>query len=210
MMYAFKTLFLLVFQETVKANTAFITPISIASGKISRSYFNPCSSWQQRQKPHSRLYAMDVKIRIVGKKKSNGGDQKWLEDAYSVYEKRLKPSGLKVETVWHKNDEDLLKNVNADASKGHAVVYLDPAIGKSCTSEKFSTHLYRWLTEGGSRLSFVIGGADGLPPELKTAASSGRALSLSELTFTHQFARTLLMEQIYRATEIKKGSGYHK
>ena len=73
--------------------------------------------------------------------------------------------------------------------------------------------MYQWLDQGGSRLVFVIGGADGLPSELLTpnsAAKKEQLLSLSSLTFTHQFARTLLMEQIYRATEIRKGSGYHK
>jgi len=71
--------------------------------------------------------------------------------------------------------------------------------------------MYNWLELGGSRLVFVIGGAEGLPHELKYGLKNGHnLLSLSKLTFTHQFARTLLMEQIYRASEIKKGSGYHK
>ena len=84
-----------------------------------------------------------------------------------------------------------------------------------------------------SRLTFVIGGADGLPPELKQLnykysynnevntsgntsksdslnASNVEFVSLSKMTFTHQWARTILVEQIYRASEIHKGSGYHK
>ena len=75
------------------------------------------------------------------------------------------------------------------------------------TSEAFSESVYNWLEEGGSRVTFVIGGAEGLPEDLKR----GRAkISLGMMTFTHQFARVMLIEQIYRASEIRKGSGYHK
>lgn len=66
------------------------------------------------------------------------------------------------------------------------------------------------LTQGGSRLAFVIGGAEGLPPSIKAARQRYEFWSLSRLTFTHQWARVLLTEQLYRATEIRKGSGYHK
>ncbi len=163
---------------------------------------------------------MEIKIRIVGRK---NGSEKWLEDAYNMYDTRLNPSTIDVETVWHKTDYDLTKNVLNDKEKGHTVVLLDPT-GKTCTSEQFSLNVYDWLDRGGSRLSFVIGGAEGLPPELKygqnyaegkgnngnKAGLKFQLLSLSSLTFTHQFARTLLMEQIYRASEIRRGSGYHK
>jgi 23S rRNA (pseudouridine1915-N3)-methyltransferase len=148
---------------------------------------------------------LEVKIRIVGRK---SGGEKWLESSYSTYETRLKSTNLDVTTLWHKNNDDLIKSVDGDSSKSHSVVLLDP-LGKMCTSEKFSEDMYDWLEEGGSRLTFVIGGAEGLPEEIKSTYGS-RMLSLSSLTFTHQFARILLMEQIYRASEIKKGSGYHK
>lgn len=148
---------------------------------------------------------LQIKIRIVGRK--NGSEQ-WLEDAYTMYETRLP---IQVETIWHKSNEDLVKGVTTDREKGHSVVLLDPT-GKTVTSERFSDNMYEWLDRGGSRMAFVIGGAEGLPTELKYPASGPELelLSLSSLTFTHQFARTLLMEQIYRATEIRKGSGYHK
>lgn len=156
---------------------------------------------------------LDIKIRIVGRK--NGSEQ-WLEEAYDMYETRLKPSNINIKTIWHKNNNELIKGTRSDSSKGHSVVLLDPQ-GKSMTSEIFSERMYQWLDEGGSRISFVVGGAEGLPTELKYGSDLGNKgkfqpnmLSLSEFTFTHQFARTLLAEQIYRASEIRKGSGYHK
>lgn len=152
------------------------------------------------------VMGMQVKIRIVGRK--NGGE-KWLDEACSVYETRLRSSTLDVETHWYKNDQDLVKGVEADLAKAHSVVLLDPA-GKMRSSEDFTADLYKLLEVGGSRLVFVVGGAPGLPPDLKHHPSKLRLLSLSSMTFTHQFARAILMEQIYRASEIHKGSGYHK
>jgi 23S rRNA (pseudouridine1915-N3)-methyltransferase len=160
----------------------------------------------------------EVKIRIVGRK---NGSEPWIEDGYKMYETRLRPSTVDLITIWHKNNDELVNNVLSEAEKGHTIILLDP-LGKKMTSEVFSESMYKWLEIGGSRLTFVIGGADGLPQDLRfdfnggikyNSNSSGsrfQMISLSDLTFTHQFARTLLAEQIYRATEIRKGSGYHK
>lgn len=152
------------------------------------------------------LMGLKVTIRIVGRKTS----EQWLEDACDMYLQRLKPSGIEIETIWHKNDAALVKCVSADYKNAPTVVLLDPT-GKTCTSEKLADDIYRWLELGGSRLVFVIGGAEGLPSELKYGSSQRPILlSLSQLTFTHQFARLVLIEQVYRASEIRKGSGYHK
>lgn len=151
---------------------------------------------------------LKVNIRIVGRK---SGSESWLEDACEMYLTRLRPSGVQVETTWHKDNPALIKGVESDFAKQNVVVLLDP-LGKTKTSEQFSCDLYDWLDRGGSRMSFVIGGAEGLPPELKYPSSNQKPtmISLSSMTFTHQFARLLLIEQIYRGTEIRKGSGYHK
>ena len=61
--------------------------------------------------------------------------------------------------------------------------------------------------EGVSNLTFAIGGAFGLSAELRRAAAF--RLSLSQMTFTHQMARLILVEQIYRAFKINRGEPYH-
>ena len=58
-------------------------------------------------------------------------------------------------------------------------------------------------------MTIVIGGAEGLPPALRNQ-DKHPMISLSPMTFTHQVVRLILIEQIYRAFEIEKGSRYHK
>ena len=139
-----------------------------------------------------------VTIYSVGKTK-----EPWLRTAIELYTTRLR-SIVDVECVWVRDDAALEERVSRCTG---ACIILDER-GQQCTSVDFSSRLFDALEDGGSRLSFFIGGADGLPPALK--ADPKRLLSLSKLTFTHQMARLLLIEQIYRATEIRKGSGYHK
>jgi len=61
---------------------------------------------------------------------------------------------------------------------------------------------------GSERLVFVIGGAEGIDPALKARARW--KLSLSPMTFPHELARLLLLEQLYRALTIQQGGPYHK
>ena len=140
-----------------------------------------------------------VKIVSVGKTKED-----WLNAAINLYEARLK-NVIELEFQWVKDDAALLAAVGKCQTE---MIILDER-GSTCTSTQFASRLYDGLDTGGSRLTFFIGGAEGLPAELK-ATQRQRLLSLSQLTFTHQMARLLLVEQIYRATEIRKGSGYHK
>jgi 23S rRNA (pseudouridine1915-N3)-methyltransferase len=139
---------------------------------------------------------LKLKIFSVGKTK-----EAWLEEAIQEYVKRLKPSVL-IEFIWAKDDQQLVDSVK----KEPLAICLDPA-GRLMTSEELSSFLSQCWEKGGSRLAIVIGGADGLPPELKKHSP---LISLSPLTFTHQITRLVLIEQIYRAIEIQKGSQYHK
>jgi 23S rRNA (pseudouridine1915-N3)-methyltransferase len=79
--------------------------------------------------------------------------------------------------------------------------------GESWTTEQFASQLERRMTRGTRALTFVIGGADGIPAPL--SARAGVRLSLSALTLPHRLARLVLCEQIYRALTIIRGEPYH-
>ena len=87
---------------------------------------------------------------------------------------------------------------------GAAVVALDPA-GRETTSEELAGWLERRLRE--RELVLVAGGHEGLSEAV--LARAGERLSLSRLTLTHEMARVLLVEQIYRAFTILHGQRYH-
>ena len=87
------------------------------------------------------------------------------------------------------------------------VVVLDPN-GKPWTSEQVAKFVQQHMTSDPRRLTFVIGDFAGLPPEVKKRADV--QWSLSPLTFTHELARVLLLEQIYRALSIIHHLPYSK
>lgn len=91
--------------------------------------------------------------------------------------------------------------------KGSLVVALDGS-GRQLTSEELAGQLGRWQGEGRKTVSFLIGGPSGLAASvLKTA---DLVLSLSRMTFTHEMARLIMLEQLYRAYTIMAGEKYHK
>jgi len=83
-------------------------------------------------------------------------------------------------------------------------ILLDPA-GKAMDSARFAA-LWSKAEMEGRDLVFLIGGADGLPPEWRPRADL--LLSLSPMTFPHEFARVMLCEQIYRAVTTLRGHPY--
>jgi 23S rRNA (pseudouridine1915-N3)-methyltransferase len=138
-----------------------------------------------------------LKIFSIGKTK-----EAWLKEAIEEYSKRLEPI-LSIQWILAKDDSQLI----ALLAKETAYIALDPK-GKMFTSEDFSTWLIQSLEAQDSRLNLVIGGAEGLPPPVAERALA--KISLSKLTFTHQLTRLIMLEQIYRAFEIDRGSKYHK
>lgn len=78
--------------------------------------------------------------------------------------------------------------------------------GKEWTSLEFAQRLEEWQVQ--SQITFLVGGADGFSPaQRKQVDVVG---SLSKLTFPHDIARLLLVEQIYRASTIHSGHPYHR
>lgn len=80
--------------------------------------------------------------------------------------------------------------------------------GKAYSSPEFSVWFGRTLGAADGPLVFVIGSAYGLSEELRRSAHT--VLSLSRMTYTHEMARLILLEQLYRAAQIARGTDYHK
>lgn len=139
-----------------------------------------------------------IKIKIIGVGKTK---EEWLETAIAEYLKRLSPVA-EFDFIFLKDNTQLLQTIKEES---HYITLDDQ--GKTFTSVGFAKFVQKELDQKGPRLTFVIGGAEGLPPALKSHTPS---LSLSPMTLTHQMVRLLLVEQIYRALEIQRGSRYHK
>ena len=134
-----------------------------------------------------------VKIIAIGRSK-----EAWLNAALAEYEKRLQ-GRMQLEWLLAENDGELA----ACCRKEPLLIALDLK-GDLLSSEGFSE---KWMRLG-ARAAFVIGGPEGLPQEVLKLAHW--RWSLSPLTFTNQMVRLLLVEQLYRALEIARGSPYHK
>lgn len=89
---------------------------------------------------------------------------------------------------------------------GVVAVALTPT-GRSETSEGLARRLAEWQVHGRS-VAFVLGGADGLDAQVMQRCEL--TLSLSPLTFPHELARLILLEQLYRAATILRGTPYHR
>ena len=80
--------------------------------------------------------------------------------------------------------------------------------GKSIDSATFARQLGDWRDQGIANTIFVIGGADGLSPDLQRKAKL--RIAFGSATWPHQMVRVMLLEQIYRAATILAGHPYHR
>ena len=112
-------------------------------------------------------------------------------------------SPAEMEEVKKKENAKLLSKIKPS----DFVVLLD--LGKEQPdSVELSSRLEKWMRDGGSSITFVIGGSLGLSNEMRKRGNA--SLTLSKLTFTHQMTRVILLEQIYRSFKILRNEPYHK
>ena len=127
-----------------------------------------------------------------------------LRAIFDDYVKRIARSAL-VEVNEVRDANAAIKRLDADRA---ATALLLDAGGKSQTSEA----LARWLSEqrdrGTREVIFICGDADGFPESLRKRVT--QKLSLSSMTYSHELARVMLAEQLYRAFAILSGSPYPK
>ena len=137
------------------------------------------------------------KIIAIGKIK-----KRWIQSGIDMYLNRL--PGLKIIEIKDSTQEKEESTIKDILKKNETLITLNEN-GHSFTSKRLATKL---LDSHTQNITFVIGGATGLSSSLNTSASW--QLSLSPLTFPHEIARLLLIEQLYRAKTILQGSPYHK
>lgn len=156
---------------------------------------------------------MKIKIIALGKIK-----EKYLKSGIDEFLKRLTPyasvSVVELNPIEIK-DENLKDKILLD--EGEKILSnikpLDFVItleieGQQFSSEDFAQKIKDLTNNGTQEIVFVIGSSCGIGKSVSTRANL--KMSMSKMTFLHEFARLILIEQIYRAFKINKGEKYHK
>lgn len=156
---------------------------------------------------------MKIKIIALGKIK-----EKFLKEGINEFSKRLTPyvplEVIELQPIEIK-DENLTSRI-LDEEGDKILAHIKPQSyvitmeikGKQLSSEEFSEKLETLINDGISEVIFVIGSSCGISQ--KVSARANYKMSISKMTFLHQFARLLLIEQIYRAFKIMRNETYHK
>jgi 23S rRNA (pseudouridine1915-N3)-methyltransferase len=142
---------------------------------------------------------MKIRLLMLGKTRRPA-----IRTILEEYAKRISRS-CPVEITEVRDGDAVLKRLDAD--RAATVVLLDAA-GKNLDSNALAKWLGELRDRGTRELIFLCGDADGFPESLRQCAH--QTLSLSAMTFSHELARVMLAEQLYRAFAIISGSPYPK
>ncbi len=156
---------------------------------------------------------MKIKIIALGKIK-----EKFLKEGIDEFLKRLRPYvnieicelqpiEIKDENLTEKVLDMEAEKIIANIKPSSYVITMEIE-GKQYDSVEFSKKLEEITNTGVSEIVFIIGSSCGLSKKVRDM--SDLKLSLSKMTFLHQFTRLILIEQIYRAFKISKNETYHK
>ena len=126
----------------------------------------------------------------------------WIKNGIEIYLKRL--NGLSILEIKDSNPQKEAELINKKLNENEKLIVVSED-GAHMSSIQFSKYLIKL---GSQPVLFALGGPDGFDPKIKNKAYS--TLSLSSMTFTHEIARLILLEQIYRAQTIIQGSPYHR
>lgn len=141
----------------------------------------------------------------------------WVVEGYNEYARRMPPE-VRLDLIevkpepreGGKTPEQMMaaeaRRILAAIPKGAMLVALDER-GRDTDTKGLAKLLEGWLG-GGADVALVVGGPDGLAPEIKSNAAS--LLRLSSLTLPHAMVRVLLAEALYRAWSVVKGHPYHR
>lgn len=156
---------------------------------------------------------MKIKIIALGKIK-----EKFLKDGIDEFLKRLSPfaqmSVMELSPIEIKDENLINKTLDQEAEKILALIKPTDYVitleikGSMLSSDDLAVKLSDVTNSGVSELVFVIGSSYGLSSIVSERADF--KLSLSKMTFLHQFTRLILLEQIYRAFKILNNETYHK
>ena len=146
---------------------------------------------------------MKINLVTIGKLK-----EKFLVEGVEEYLRRIKNfAKVDVREISEcRTVDEEGKKLLAQVPRDSFLIVLDVA-GVEFSSEQLAEKISALTLRGVSDITFLIGGAFGLSDEVRKAANF--RLSLSQMTFTHQMARLIIVEQIYRAFKINRGEPYH-
>ena len=154
-----------------------------------------------------------MKVRIVAVGRLRAGPEADLITDYATrFDRTGRALGLgpleirEVEAKKSGLDAEALLIEKAIAGAG-VLIAMDER-GKNLTSPDFATKLGAWRDQGHSQACFMIGGADGIAPDLRARADF--KLSFGHMVWPHMLARVMLTEQLYRAASILAGAPYHR
>ncbi len=143
--------------------------------------------------------------------------ERFIQEGIGKYTRYLKPYAdieikeLKEEKIRDLKDASLIRKKEAErifkAVPTNAFIMALDERGQEFTSHEFAAFINGVLESGVREMAFVIGGAMGLDESVPMKAN--KVLALSRWTVTHEMARLVLLEQLYRAFTIIKGKTYH-